>query len=365
MRSSRRFLPAVRCVPTLLLLLGAFPPDRASSDEIPIQLTAESSRQAFYRGEEATLVIHFQNRSQESVDHARLRIELDGTSVTTSLNIGSIPAGARWAGTVRLATGAFRTGAYAIKVTLADQGSVESTATAPINVCRRPNPNRLIVWLWAGGGDAWYARHGFTSWYGPTWQRAAPQHVATTRRALDAAMVNGADVNISPNGGLRDLSDAELHDPDARYIGLKEWYRKRIADGTVKPLPNPFHPRVAQLQDAANWQLMHLVEDYPQVRTAFFNTEVVDTMDVNRNQAGLRLMQQRLGFAPQAIGKPKLVAPGVLADDDPAYLYRKYAYQHGKGVTVANARTARMIRRFRRDILSISDPYREAALLDP
>jgi hypothetical protein len=78
----------------------------------------------------------------------------------------------------------------------------------------------------------------------------------------------------------------------------------------------------------------------------------------------LRRLAQRLGFAPEDVGPPRLVAPGVIADDDRAYRLRKYAYQHGKGVAAANRRTADTIHAYRPDILTISDPYREAALLD-
>jgi len=176
------------------------------------------------------------------------------------------------------------------------------------------------------------------------------------RRSLDQALLAGADVGIFPNGGLRDIDPATIDDPDAENAGVEEWHKKKLA--------NPFHPEVARLQDDANRSLMELVQEYPQVRTAFFNTEVVDALACNRNKAGLELMQAELGFSEEEIGDLSVVAPGVIATDDQRYRFHKFLYKRGNGLATANQRTADMIHRYRSDILTINDPYRETALLD-
>jgi hypothetical protein len=109
---------------------------------------------------------------------------------------------------------------------------------------------------------------------------------------------------------------------------------------------------------------MEFVRDYPQVKTAFFNTEVVDTLDTNRNQAGNRLAQELLGFDENDLGQPNFVAPGVIANDDRRYLLHKYKFKRGNGLALANQRTAEMIHRYRPDIITINDPYRYTCLLD-
>ena len=328
-----------------------------------VDLSLKSPRRAFYRGEEIMLVAECVNRTDQAVPEATLTADLGGV-IQMSSSVPEVPAGENRQAALRIPTAAIKSGRYELKLTLATGAKTHAALTTPMTIAMRPNPHRLIVWLWGGGGNKWYAEHGFTSWSGAYWSAVGESRVDATRRALDQGLLHGGDVGLSANGGLRDLISHTFDDPDALYVGLEDWYVKRVKEGKYKPLPNPFHPEVARVQNEANRRLMEVAKDYPQVRTAFFNTEVVDTMEVNRNEAGLRLMKEKLGSTDETFGEPKFVAPGVIADDDPKYLYRKYAYQHGKGVTEANRRTAEMIDRYRPDILTISDPYREAALFD-
>ena len=55
------------------------------------------------------------------------------------------------------------------------------------------------------------------------------------------------------------------------------------------------------------------------------------------------------------------MAPGVLADDDRGYRFQKYCYTEGNGLTYANRKTAEDIKQARPDLLTLSDPFREAA----
>ncbi len=220
----------------------------------------------------------------------------------------------------------------------------------------RPKPDQMLIWLWGGGGNQWYLEHGFTSWNGPPRATVGRQYDARVRRALDAALPKGTAVGLSPNGGLRDIDPSQIDDPDATNLAVREHNKGKIA--------NPFHPAVARLQNKANRRLMELVRDYPQVKTAFFNTEIVDQLRNNRNKAGLELTRRTLGFAENQLGKPRFVAPGVIADDDRQYLFHKYKFKQGNGLAVANQRTADMVHRYRSDIITINDPYRYTSLLD-
>jgi len=110
MRSSDGSLVTVQFARLMLLLLAAVLPGRASGSETPVQVTVKTSRHAWYRGEEVTFVVDCRNRSPGPVDHARLRVALDGTLATASIDIGSIAAGNTWTGSFRLATNAIRTG---------------------------------------------------------------------------------------------------------------------------------------------------------------------------------------------------------------------------------------------------------------
>jgi hypothetical protein len=314
-------------------------------------ITIESPRRAFYRGETIDLRLRVTGVDSGTVsanldDVIHAHAALDGEAVM-----------------LRLPTQAVRCGEYQLTVALRDGEQTIATTARAYTIAMRPNPHRLMVWLWGGGGSTFYREHGFTSWSGLYWN-SLDDNLDAARKTLDDGLVAGGDCLLRPNGGLRDLLNETFDDPDALYEGLHGWYTTRVAEGKVKPLPNPFHPQVARRQNEANARLMQLARDYPQIRTAFFNTEVVDTMAVNRNQAGRQLMQDMLGFTEDDIGEPQYVAEGVIADDDRGYLFHKFAYQHGKGITLANQRTAEMIDRYRRDIITISDPYREVALYD-
>ena len=109
---------------------------------------------------------------------------------------------------------------------------------------------------------------------------------------------------------------------------------------------------------------MEFVKDYPQVKTAFFNTEVVDQLGNNRNEAGLSLTEEALGFGEDDLGEPNFVAPGVIANDDRHYLLHKHKFKQGNGLALANKRAADMVHRYRPDIITINDPYRYTSVLD-
>ncbi len=248
-----------------------------------VDITIESPRRAFYRGEVIALRVSVNGAEGGTLsaslgDVVRDQVALSGNGAM-----------------LRLPTQAVRCGEYELTAELREGGEPVATTTQTFTIAMRPNANRLMVWLWGGGGNAFYREHGFTSWSGMSWNNL-DENIDAMRKTLDEGLVAGADCLLRPNGGLRDLIDESFDDPDALYEGLNSWYTKRVAEGELRPLPNPFHPEVARRQNQANEALMQLARDYPQLRTAFFNTEVVDTMYVNRNEAGRRLMIETLGF---------------------------------------------------------------------
>jgi hypothetical protein len=313
------------------------------------------ARRAYYRGEDMLVAVEFRNASQAPIRDAILAASISGWE-KASVALRSIPAGETIRTPLILPTVRLRSGEYRLKVALTDGNAKIAEATERVAIARRPNPERLMVWLWGGRGDLdWYPRHGFTSCGGPTWRSlVGGQLPESMKRYLDEALARGLDANIGLNGGIRDgdVDPGKINDPDATYMG---------GDRRVK-FANPYHPAVVEQRDEANRRLMQAVRDYPQVRTSFFNTEVVDHMRDIENQAALRLMKQRLGFTKAETGPPKYVAPGVIADDDRGYLFRKFIYQRGNGLVMANKQIAAMVKRYRPDILTITDPYREVAL---
>ncbi len=316
-------------------------------------LTLETpfGRKGFYRDERPRLDVTIENNGDNALPEGHITLNVGGV-VKKVLPVVALPPRARTQVSIVLPLLQLSAGTWAVEANYASTGG-DALAELSVSTVHRPNSDRLMIWLWGGGGSQWYLDHGFTTWTGPSW--GSPYTGDDWIRALDQGLLAGADVGISPNGGLRDVNPKEIADPDATNLGVRAHETGSVA--------NPFHPEVARVQNESNRKLMEFVQHFPQVKAAFFNTEIVDGLEPNRNIAGLRLAEETFGTAQPAT-EPVWVAQGVLSDADPAYLRSKFHYKQGNGLSLANTRTAEMIRRFRPDILSITDPYREAGYLD-
>jgi hypothetical protein len=328
-----------------------------------VSLGIETPRRAFYRGEEIRLTVSCSNKTDKTIA-GTLAADLGGC-ITASDRTANLAPGGEATLSFRFPTRALKADPYVLNLVLTSQSTVLAEMHEPFVVAKKPNPHRLLIWLWGGGGGQWYLDHGFTTWAGPSWQNPAG-----AAKALDDGLAAGAACGLCPNGGVRDIAVGDLHEPDAVNRGVYSWQKD--------PLANPLHPEVIRKQDEANGALMIFVKDWPQVQTAFFNTELVDELAPNRNEAGIRMMRESLGFTDadielvkgitEYIGTPlwppSFVKTDVIADDDKSYVFRKYVYKQGNGLSAANRRTAAMVKRYRADILTITDPYREAALYD-
>ena len=270
--------------------------------------------------------------------------------------IKQIPAGGDIRLSFRLPTESVKSGQCELRLSITGKAVAPAELTERVVIAPKPKPDRLLIWLWGGSGNRWYLDHGFDTWAGPPRATVGRKYGDSERKALDAALPTGAAVGIGPNGGLRDVDPSTIDDPDATNLAVREHSQGKIA--------NPFHPEVSRLQNEANRRLMEFVKDYPQVKTAFFNTEVVDQLGNSRNKAGLDLTTKTLGFAEGELGEPKFVAPGVIADDDRRYVFHKYQFKQGNGLALANKRAADMVHHYRPDVITITDPYRYTSLLD-
>ncbi|MFH1266823.1 MAG: hypothetical protein ABIK89_13930, partial [Planctomycetota bacterium] len=320
-----------------------------------VGLTVESPRRAFYRGEEILLLVKCSNGGDATVADANLSVELAGC-VKDTATIKQIPAGGELRLSFRLPTGSVKSGQYELRLSMTGESGAPAGLTEHVVIAPKPKPDRLLIWLWGGSGNQWYLDHGFSTWAGIWKATVGREYGDPERKALDAALPTGAAAGIGPNGGLRDVDPSTIDDPDATNVAVREHSKGKIA--------NPFHPEVARLQNEANRQMMEFVKDYPQIKTAFFNTEVVDQLGNNRNKAGLELTKETLGFGEDELGEPKFVAPGVIADDDRRYVFHKYQFKQGNGLALANKRAADMVHHYRPDVITINDPYRYTSVLD-
>ncbi len=123
---------------------------------------------------------------------------------------------------------------------------------------------------------------------------------------------------------------------------------------------NPFSPVVAEKQEALNRMMMEAAKPYPNIFMAWDDGEIADSLSKpNLNEGGKKLMAERLGFTEEEVGKPRFVAKNVIADDDRLYLLKKYIYQGGNGMNLGLQRMDAIVKEYRPDILTMTDPYRE------
>lgn len=349
-----------RCVGVALVaLISLICSPKASAEAFAFKIA--DHRHTFYRGEVLALNVTCSNSSSNVVENAALTVSL-GDGVAVEAPVKSLAAGASVQKVLQVPTVGVHTGAYPLSIRLVSGGTTLASASDSIVIGKKPNPERLNVWLWAHGGpcESFYQEHGFTCAGGPLFPYGGDLKagLADARKRVEAVLPSGMDVSIIPVGGLwhREFSLLKPEGPDIEYKGAarhgEEYY-------------NPFSPAVARAQDEANRQFMEAMKDLPHVKFGFIDGEYVDNLyGDNRNEGGIEQTKKTLGFMRDEIGQPKFVAPGVLADDDRGYLFHKYVYQRGNGLALAHQRTVNMVQRYRPDIPVIVDPYRSAALLD-
>ncbi len=341
---------------TILFSLFFIPPFTTSGQcESHSSLSLDLDRTAYYRGEEILVVVEVQCAVTENEETLKVSLHADNI-LLASASLDWITPSTKTSLRLRFDSNLLRVGEYALEGWLSKSESIVAKASREIALAKRPNPERLMVWLWGGGGNQWYRDHGFTTWNGAYWRPDGVEFKSSTREYIEKGLLAGADVGLTANGGLANIDPAQFEDPYAAHQNVRETKKGTIA--------NPFHPEVARVHEKINERLMKFSSRFPQIRTAFFNTEVVDDLRIENNPEGSKRLKDVLGLTEEDAEETQWVAPGVIADDDPKYLLHKYRYKEGSGLALANRRTSEIIHRYRPDILTINDPFRETSLYD-
>jgi hypothetical protein len=322
--------------------VGAYAPCAAAQG-----ITLELGRHAYCRGESIPLIV----RATETAPAGNLDVFLDSIHMAAGQLQGQ-------ATKIAVPTVHVKVGQYVLKAVIR-RAAGELSATATVTVARRPEPDRLEIWLWSAGGDGrYYFDHGFTiagGFDGVYWRDS---YQANAMRILDADLARGVYATIVPCGGIarRDSPGAVPQGDDTSYRG---------AGRNEERYYNPFSPQVERLRSQRNASFLEAMGDHPAVKVAFFNTERVDDLWLdNLNREGVELTRRKLGFTRDERGTAKFVMPGVIADDDRGYRFQKYVYQEGNGLSYANRKAAEDVKRRRPDMWTLNDPYRQVALLD-
>ena len=341
----------------------------ANADQ-SIELAVNMQRSTFYRGEMVSLKVVWEVAGESEIKGLVMRADVGGV-INRSLDAKLADGSARGGATIRVDSTILKVGDYQIVISAWVHGEPVGSTSVVVTIASPPNPDRMPVWLWPHKAYLdqltpfndmsrqtldWWSSHGFT-------ELALGEHLTRDLIAgIEYTMKQGRNVCVLPNGGLESGAGFSGEDDDIWFkINDGEYLSDPDAD---KRILNPFHPKVQAWQDHENETIMRRLATYPNVKSAFFNTEIVDRLQMNQNEHSRRAIEQVFGAATCNVDEPNYVAPGVIADDDTRYRMLRYQFREGNGLAVANKRAADMIHRYRPDMLTINDPYRESALLD-
>lgn len=324
-------------------------------------LQFSSERTAFYRDENPRVALTL---TGEFPSPSVLEVWLGERSVYR----GAAEAGVN---AFVLPTAEFASGKYEMTAQLRNaKGEEIATRSIAIELARRPSADALQNWLWMNGSpgledQSFYKEHGFDFVQGPMlpyseaktdWERKAA--FQKMKQLFNDALTSGMRICIVPNGGLweREFGMFKPEGEDVRYVNAARHGEKYY---------NPFSPLVAEKQNEANRMFMEAAKDYPNVTMAWTDMENQDDVTKpNLNREGREKMEKELGFTEAEVGEPSYVDAHVIRDDDRGYRLFKYVFTGGNGVTTALQRMVDVVKEYRPDMLTMTDPYRHTALYD-
>ncbi len=315
-----------------------------------------SNRTAFYRDESPAIGITIED---EIPAQSTLEVKLDGYSLLKAPATSNTVA-------VEIPSQKFRSGTHKLIARLFDaQGEEIAIKSFPIQLTKRPAKDSLQNWLWMNGGPIhvdFYQEHGFDNVGGPMLPHSESDGRDKGFKALSQVFneefSTGATLTVVPNGGLwkREFTLFPPKGEDVNYVN---------AARAGEHYYNPFSPLVAAKQDEANEAFMKIVKDYPNITIAWTDMEIQDDITKpNLNREGREKMAKELGFTEEEVGEPAYVAENVISDKDRRYLLTKYIFQGGNGVQAGLKRMVDMVKKYRPDMLTMTDPYRHVALFD-
>lgn len=338
-----------------------------------VKIVLNSIRHCYYRGEQAEFEFTLMNFFPHNLRGCRLAVNVgelwaDAHDIPVlSINAANIK--------FNLDTALLKSGEYVLKCCLWQQDDTVGDARFSITVVPARKNEVMQLWHWpatvhynaleAGDETARFEIDKLAS-LGYTWaQLRANWAIVNPGKAaelIEYAMARGIEMGIlieNGNGGCF-RADRDVP-PEARLID---------SSGNVTEFVFPHHPAVLNKQRMLLERIMLLFRDFPSCTTVFMNSEVEDKLKLPCNPEALKMHESALGFKPleklksteRVFAAPyhdaPFVLPGIIADDDPEYLYAKYFFKHGDGFVITNKTMAEVIHRYRPDIKVITDPLR-------
>jgi len=300
---------------------------------------------------------------------AELKIEISEVDAVTCHVDGLLVRDFEVAGlsavTYPIDTALLRSGDYVACAVLKKGGKVTEKCRFPFAVGKPHDTERMPVWNWCEYKSRdedlqWWIDRGFTGGYAfCDWARE----------------IDSAEMEQDLVGWF--LEEAARHDFDAgayfhplfsKALKSNEALLARSPCGKqydkLYPLEKPVLEHSQKV--AANW--MARFADYPAFRHVLFSSEYYTPFCANRTVADLAEKQLGLdvtdfvGESPWDL-KPLPVGQirnGLTRDDNPHYLFRKWWWEYGNGISSLNLKMRDIVKKHRPDIITWTDPYRYA-----
>jgi hypothetical protein len=334
----------------------------------------ENKRRAFQRGETVTLRFNIKGKNSRYLDDCRLEFEMGKWK--TRIEIPELRFFHQFL-EIELDTRLFRAGSYQLGCTLKQRQDVIAESVFDIFIAVPLSKERFVFWHWPA--TSYYnaletseavARHaldklaalGFThAQLRADWAIDNPEAAG---KLIDYALTLGIELGgLVPNYNQGPFTMDGLPDEAAIVTDNK----------ALKKIANPHHPLVVKRSRRWLEAMMNVLKDYPSCSTVFMNSELEDQLTLSVDPKSVKMHEHKLGFSlkkvkhlsrvfSESADEAEYIQTGVIADDDPEYLYSKYYYRYGDGWVSTNRLMADIVHEYRPDITVISDPFRLCSL---
>ena len=334
----------------------------------------ETKRRAFQYGETVTLRFNIKGRSSQYKKDCRLELKMGEWE--RCIDIAELKFFTQFL-EIELDTRLFKVGSYKLVCTLKKQENVLTNIIFDIYIAKPIPKDRLMLWHWPS--TSYYnaleisedlakreldklAVLGFThAQLRADWAIEYPEAAG---RLIDYALTLGLEL-----GGLVSNYNQGPFNMD----GLPNEAAIVTNMSPFKRIANPHHPAVIKRNRRWLEAMMNVLKDYPSCSTVFMNSELEDQLTLSVDVDSRKMHEARLGFSldkvkhlgrvfsENAVGAD-YIEPGVIADNDPEYIYSKYYFKHGDGWVSTNKMMADIVHEYRPDITVISDPLRLCSL---
>ena len=334
----------------------------------------DTKRRAFQRGELAGLCFNVKGSNAKFLADCRLEFKLGEWE--SRIEFPELKFFHQYL-ELEFDTKLFRVGQYKLECALKQQDAILAEAAFDIFIAAPIAKDRLMFWHWPS--TSYYnaletseelarrelkklARIGFThAQLRADWALEYPE---TAGKLIDYALTLGLELGgLVPNYNKGPFSMDGL--PDEAAIVNNHTPFGKIA--------NPHHPTVMKRNRRWMEAMMNVLKPYPSCSTIFMNSELEDKLAISLDPDSIKLHERNLGFSlkkvkrlgrvfAESTDEAVYVQPGVIADDDPEYLYSKYYFKHGDGWVSTNRLMADIVHEYRPDIMVIADPLRLCSL---